>query len=243
VLQLDVRRLSGRLDAGMAFASWGELRVGLERGNVTVKQKVGDPLITDPTGKYQVGGVTARFALDTLDRRTFPGEGTYVVVKGYFAETGLGSDATYDLGSVEFQRTFTQNIRNNWTFYARAGSDFGTRAPYYDQFQQGGLFNFSGYQINELIGREYAIGALQFRRAVSLSGTSDYAVFIGSSLETGNVWQRLDGTTPNGVIIAGALFVGVSSKFGPIYLAYGHADHGVSALYLYLGSSLDFLRH
>jgi NTE family protein len=242
-LQLDVRRLSARLDAGIAFQSWGELRVGLERGSVTVKQKIGDPLVGDPTGTYQVGGVSARFGIDTLDRRIFPGEGTLLVVRGYVAQTGLGSDATYRLGSEEYQYTFTQGIRNNWTLFVRSGSDFGSHAPYYDQFQQGGLFNFSGYQINELIGREYAIGAMQFRRAVSLSGTSDYATFLGGSLETGNVWDRLDGSSPHGVIVAGAVFVGVASKLGPVYLAYGHADHGVSALYLYLGSSLDFLRH
>jgi NTE family protein len=243
VLQLDVRRLSARLDTGMALSNWGELRVGLERGTVTVKQKIGDPLVTDPTGTYQVGGVSARFGIDTLDRRIFPGAGTLLVIKGYFAETGLGSDANYRLAAEEYQATFTQGLRNNWTFYVRSGSDFGSHAPYYDQFQQGGLFNFSGYQIGELVGREYALGEVQFRRAVTLSGTSDYATFIGGSLETGNVWDRLDGTSPSGVLVAGSVFVGISSKLGPVYLAYGHADHGVSALYLYLGSSLDFLRH
>jgi NTE family protein len=241
VLQLDVRRLIGRLDAGIAFASWGELRVGVERGNVNVKQKIGDPLVTDPAGKYQLGGFSARFAIDTLDRRTFPGEGTYMLVKTYFAQTALGSDARYQLSSAEYQRTITQGTFNNWTFFVRGGSDFGSRAPYYDQFQQGGLFNFSGYQINELVGREYAIGAVQFRRAITLDATSGNATFIGTSLETGNVWQRLDGTTPHGVMLSGAVFIGMASKLGPIYLAYGHADHGVSALYLYLGSSLDFL--
>ncbi len=52
----------------------------------------------------------------------------------------------------------------------------------------------------------------------------------------------LEGTTPNGVIVSGAVFLGIASRIGPVYLAYGHSDHGVSALYLYLGSSLDFVR-
>jgi NTE family protein len=242
-LQLDVRRLSGYLDAGIAFGSWGEFRLGLERGSVTVKQKIGDPLVTDPTGTYQIGGIAARFGFDTLDRRIFPTTGSLLLVRAYDGETGLGSDANYRLASEEYQTTLSLGLRNNWTLFVRSGSDFGSHAPYYDQYQLGGLFNFSGYQINELIGREYALGVLQFRRAISVSGTSDYATFIGGSIETGNVWNRLDGTSPGGAMVAGSVFLAVSSKLGPVYLAYGHADHGVSALYLYLGSSLDFVRH
>ncbi len=226
----------------MAFGSWGELRAGLERGTIDVRQRIGDPLLTDPTGRYQTGGWDVRLVGDTLDRRVFPTSGSFLLVNGYLAETALGSDFRYQLGTFEYQHTLMQGERNNWTFLARGGSDFGSHAPFYDQFSQGGLFNFSGYQINALVGREYAMGAVQFRRAVTLSQTSGSATFIGASFETGNVWERLDGTTPNGVILSGALFLGIASKFGPVYLAYGHSDHGVSALYLYLGSSLDLAR-
>jgi NTE family protein len=242
LLQLDVRRVAGHLDAGIAFANWGELRGGLERGNVNVRQKIGNPLVTDPTGTYQTGGWTLRLAGDTLDRRVFPTHGTFFVVSGYAAETWLGAESSYQIASLDIQHTLMQGTRNNWTFLARGGSDFGSHAPYYDQFAQGGLFNFSGYPINALVGREYALGGVQFRRAVTLSATTGSATFIGASLEAGNVWERLDGTSPNGAILSGALFLGIASKFGPVYLAYGHSDHGVSALYLYLGSSLDLLR-
>ena len=39
-----------------------------------------------------------------------------------------------------------------------------------------------------------------------------------------------------------ALFLGVSSKLGPVYLAYGYSEKGQSALYLYLGSSIELMR-
>ena len=243
VLQLDVRRIAAHLDAGMALGNWGEFRVGVERGNVNVRQKIGDPLVQDPTGHFQIGAWTTQLAVDTLDRRVFPTAGSYLLVRGYFAETALGSESNYQVGSLDFSHTFLEGQRNNWTIFARGGSDFGSRAPYYDQFSQGGLFDFSGYQINGLIGREYALGGVQFRRAITLNATSGGATFLGASLETGNVWERLDGSSANGVILSGAVFLGIASKIGPVYLAYGHSDHGVSALYLYVGSSLDFLRH
>ncbi len=242
IVELDVRRIAGALDLGVALGNWGELRAGLERGNVDVRQKIGAPAVNDPTGKFQLGAATLRFAVDTLDRRVFPTDGSLILLKGYFAGPSLGAEERYDIASLQLQHTFMEGARNNWSVFLAGGSDFGTHAPYYDQFRQGGLFNFSGYQINELIGREYAIGAVQFRRAVTLSATTGSATFLGASLETGNVWERIDGTTPHGLIVSGALFLGVASKFGPVYLAYGLADHGTSAVYLYLGSSVDFLK-
>ena len=43
------------------------------------------------------------------------------------------------------------------------------------------------------------------------------------------------------MLVSGSLFLGVASKIGPVYLAYGPSEHGVSAVYLYLGSSLDLV--
>ena len=40
-------------------------------------------------------------------------------------------------------------------------------------------------------------------------------------------------------VFGGALFLAVDSKVGPIYLAYGRSEGGHSALYLYLGSSIE----
>ena len=241
-VQLDTRRAEGHLDAGTVLGNWGELRVGLMRGSVNVGTKVGDPSITAVNGKYATGGVLARFVVDNLDRRVFPTSGSYLLVSGLVAEPGLGSDFKYDTGSFEFQHTFMQGTRNNWTLVASGGSDFGTHAPYYDQFSRGGLFDFSGYQINQLVGHEFASAALQFRRAVTLNATSGAATYLGASLETGNVWERLDGTPAHGVIVSGSLFLGIASKIGPVYLAYGLSEQGVSAVYLYLGSSLELRR-
>ena len=240
--QLDVRRLEGHLDFGVALSTWGEWRFGLMRGTVNIGTKVGDPGALEQTGKFNTGALTTRFVVDTQDRRVFPTAGAFLSIEGRAAEPGLGSDYRYQTADFQYTQALTRLQRNTVTFSLRGGTDFGSNAPYYDQFSQGGLFSFSGYQINQLVGREYALGVLQWRRAVTLSGTSNAATFIGGSLETGNVWERLDKTPAHGVIVSGALFLGVASKLGPVYLAYGYSEHGVQAVYLYLGSSLDFAR-
>ena len=61
--------------------------------------------------------------------------------------------------------------------------------------------------------------------------------YLGASLEAGNVWDaRSDiGRDP---ILAGSIFVGLDSPFGPIFLGYGHDDQGNNALHLTFGSLL-----
>jgi NTE family protein len=239
VSQLDVRRYGGKLDAGMAFGSWGELRVGLIRQEVNGRENVGTPILPEP-GRSDLAGVNARFVYDTQDQRLFPTGGSYGDITGYYSTTSLGADANYNTGAIDWATTYSASSRNVWTFAVHGGSDFGSHAPYYDQFARGGLFNFSGYQLNELIGREYALAGVQFRRAVAiLTETLGTAVYVGASAEAGNVYERLDKSSSTGVLLGGALFLGVKSKLGPVYFAYGQSEGGRRALYLYLGSPID----
>jgi NTE family protein len=238
VAQLDNRRYGGELDVGAAFSSWGEYRLGLLRGSATGKLNVADPTIPNP-GQAELGGITTKFTYDTQDLRLFPTAGTHATVSGYYSTTGLGASANYETASINWSTTFSF-ARNVWTINFRGGSDFGSHAPYYDQFSQGGLFDFSGYQINELVGREYALGVVQFRRAIAyLSEAMGTAVYFGGSVEAGNVYQRLDGTPSSGALLAGSVYLGIRSKLGPVYFAWGQAEGGRRALYLYLGSPVE----
>jgi NTE family protein len=240
VSQLDTRRYGGELDGGVAFGSWGEYRVGLLRGSADGRINVASPFIPD-LGRMELGALTTRFVYDTQDLRLFPTTGSHGTLSGYFSRTALGGAANYETASFNWSTTFTGwRRRNVWTLLLSAGSDFNSHAPYYDQFSKGGLFNFSGYQVNQLVGREYALGALQFRRAVSyLAETFGTAVYVGASVEAGNVYERLDRTPSSGVLLGGSLFLGIHSALGPVYLAYGQSEGGRRAVYLYLGSSLD----
>jgi len=238
VAQLDTRRFGGELDAGVALGTWGEYRLGVLRGTADGRLNVGDPDLPEP-GRSALGGIATRFTYDTQDQRLFPTAGSYGVLKGYYSTTGLGAAVNYETASINWSTTFSTSRRNVWTVALRGGSDFGSRAPYYGQFSEGGLFNFSGYQINELLGREYALGIVQFRRAVSvLTETLGTAVYVGGTVEAGNVYERLDKTAASGALIGGSLFLGVRSKLGPVYLGYGQSEGGRRALYLYLGSAI-----
>jgi NTE family protein len=61
-------------------------------------------------------------------------------------------------------------------------------------------------------------------------------LYVGLSLEAGQVYERLDGSPATGLLPAAAVFIGADSALGPFYFAYGHAfEDDQNALYFYLG--------
>ena len=244
VAQVDTRRYGAELDGGVALGSWGEYRIGVQRGQVDTSPKVAN-LMVPTSDRNALGAVTTRLVYDSLDKRLFPTRGSFGTVNGYFSMTGLGADQTYRTASFSFQTVAPLPWRRDvLTLALRGGSDLGSDSvPFYDQFRLGGLFNFSGYQNNQLIGREYALAGVQLRhRNAYLNEVVGTAIYTGASLEAGNVYRRLFGTPAQGAVVGGSLFAAVDSKIGPIYLAYGLSQGGHSAFYLYLGSALEAFR-
>ena len=239
--QYDTRRYGGALDLGAAIGSRGEMRVGLVRQGLDETPKVGITAIPDG-GHHSIGGATARFSYDSVDKRLFATGGTRANFSAFSSQPALGADRSYK--TVAFDVSTVATWKSNvWQFILRGGSDLGTDAPFYDQFKVGGLFNFSGYRNAQLVGKEYGLAGVQYRRRFAfLNETLGTAAYAGASLEAGNVFKRMDGTPTKGTMLGGALFVAVDSKIGPVYLAYGRAEGGRAMFYLYLGSSLEVYR-
>lgn len=238
VAEFDVRRFGARLEGGAALGSWGDLRVGLLRGKVNAKKDVGEDWVKAP-GHNDVGAATARFYYDTLDKRLWATQGTLAYVSAYVSRTGLGADENYKVLDGRIGTTFSVG-RNVFTVGARGGTDMGTHAPSYDQFALGGLFQFSGYRAGQLVGREYALGLVTYRRRIGdIDQSFGTGIYAGASLEAGNVWKRLDGTSAHGALASGSLYLGVDSKLGPIYLGYGRSEGGRGTVYLYIGSAVE----
>src|SRR5690606_2147809 len=104
----------------------------------------------------------------------------------------------------------------------------------------GWQFDVCGYGVSALNGREFAIGALQLRRRVAdLNETLGTGVYVGATVEVGNVFERFDAVPSRGLLAGGSVFVGIDSRVGPIYLAYGLSQGGHHALYLYVGASIE----
>jgi NTE family protein len=60
-------------------------------------------------------------------------------------------------------------------------------------------------------------------------------VYLGASLEQGNVWNARQDISFGSARTNGSVFVGLDTILGPVYFALGLNDDGGSAYYLFLG--------
>ena len=79
-----------------------------------------------------------------------------------------------------------------------------------------------------------ALGKLITYHKVGSSFIGD--LYFGGSIESGNVWTEDEKKFDlSNLRLAGSVFIGYDTIFGPLYLAVGHADEGYNAGYFYLG--------
>ena len=88
-------------------------------------------------------------------------------------------------------------------------------APYYDQFQLGGLFKLSGLSDMQLVGQNMALGELLYYTNLSKK------LHVGCGLETGNIWNDRSEAKFEDLLWGGVVFAAVDTIIGPVYLAYG----------------------
>jgi len=206
------------------------------RGRVRGRPRVGAsnlPVVSVPVAAY-----AARIAFDRLDDPNFPNRGRAAILQAYLARRGLGSDVSYDwiLGSIV--QVFSRG-RHHFFMGTEGGTNLGSDIPFYDEFPVGGLFSLSGFKQAQLRGQLFGVArAGYYRRSGKLSGMFGRGIYVGGWLEAGNAWASSRDAGLGDLRYASTLALGVDTFFGPLFLAYGHADGGHDALYLSMGRSL-----
>jgi NTE family protein len=237
VARFRVRESVFSLAAGAELANWGEIRLGLRRGNGSNRVLIGDPTL--PSGTFDLGGAFVQFGYDRLDSAYFPKHGQALRVTWLADREALGADFDADVVQASWQIARTAE-RNSLVLSIDAGSalDDQVNSPA-ELFTLGGLFDLSGLPPDSLSGTQYGIARAIFYRKVSRGGTGffEFPAYIGFSLEGGNVWQRREDVDLGRLLAAGSLFLAAESPLGPVYLAAGLAEGGKKAFYLYLGKT------
>ncbi len=224
------RRIYG-LDLGARFGTTATLRIGLDQGgsNATAALAQG----SFPNLSQRIGAWHLKLDVDTLDRWAFPSEGQLIRLDLKNSRTALGADSSYDRGDLEVEQAFhvgEQDVQLG----ALAGSGFGTRLPVQELFPLGGFLQLSGYQQRQFLGQRYALARLITYRSLGDPGAYTRRLFVGMSLEAGNVYDRFNGNDVPGLRHSGSLFIGADTGIGPLYLGLGVAGNSRSA-YLFLG--------
>lgn len=229
VLQLNTRGVDAGM--GLALGPLGELRLTYFTGMTEPTLVVGPPL--SGLGSYRVDGTRIYGIIDQLDNPRFPRSGYLTRLDlrvgnienvGHHDTLDLKLDSAYSLHGFTLRGT------------AHVEGNTGAEQVLTNVHTLGGFLNLSGLNTNELIGERTALARVMgYQRVVSIFPTLGTGMYVGMSLETGRVWNPLFSTPYNNWVTAGSLFLGIDTVLGPLYTAYGQAEGGRRAGYLYLG--------
>ncbi|MCW5619781.1 MAG: patatin-like phospholipase family protein [Burkholderiales bacterium] len=233
VANYRIQSVGGEIDVGWTFPGYAELRLGLQRINYHYIPSVAIPLF--PEARLSSGGLVARFAADRLDSSSFPRQGYSVSGTYLHTFSALGADEEYQKVAFDALTAFSVGSHTVQLELSGGGAIDGD-LPIYDLQYLGGLFNLSGYLIDQLQGQKSILGRASYYYRLAHVPVLLKGLYVGLSLEMGQVYDRLDGASDAGLLPAAAVFIGGDSALGPFYLAYGRAlDEKLGAIYFYLG--------
>ena len=230
LFEFRVRAASLGMFAGRNFGDWGVLRFDYERGSGEVEVSTGLPIPAE--GDFDLGRLRVSLQADTLDSLRFPRRGLLTSLTWQGERESLGSDFDYDQlrFGVAKPLTWKRNTLIPALIYNTTLDDEGSLESF---FRGGGFLRLSGFQQDQLAGQHFGLLSLVYYRHVN--DFPLFPVYLGGSLESGNVWQR-EGDVFDDMRIAGSLFSGVDTPLGPLFVAYGLAEDGNDSFYLTLGS-------
>jgi len=236
--EYKVNTVRGGLDLGLQ-GRLGELRLGFFQGQLKTDAKFGILSVgaTRLVPEYDLrqGGWMGRLVLDQLDNVAFPREGFLLDGSFFLTDPAWGADDDYSKAEMKFLKPFNID-RHTATVGLFWGASPEARIPIYDLYKLGGFQRFSGYGLDQLVGSAYTMGRLVYTyRFTDLPQALGRGVYLGGSLEAGEVKNRFDPTTAGGTLFAGSLFFAADTILGPFYAAYGHAKDGTASFYIMLG--------
>jgi NTE family protein len=227
-----VQRFLVGIDVGANLGTTAQARFGYVAGKEKADPEVSSPLF-QPTDQ-RVGGLRAGLVYDTFDNWAFPRSGIHAVATGLYARQELGSDTDWERLGAQFDKAFALG-RHRLQLGLSGGSSLSSDLPAFEAFPLGGFLHLSGYGYQQFLGRKYALGRAVYSYAVGQSQLTDSAVYVGGSLEAGNVYERINGASSTGLKPAASLFLAADTPIGPAYVAVGAGESGNYAVYIFLG--------
>jgi len=228
----------GGVDFGMQFDNAAELRLGLLYGHAISQPRIGDPT-TLPSYRNTLVGSSLRLNVDTFDSPSFPTQGTYLLLNGFFPRRSLGSDISYNRLHASLGQAFGDDSDAE-LILAEAGSNLGSSMPPYEQFTLGGFLSLAGQRQGQLRGDKVAdLHFIYTHHVASLPPALGKGLYFGAGLDAGNVWQTGLPSGSDGLLYGASAFVGADTALGPLYLGLGAGKDGNRVWFLYLGIPIN----
>ncbi len=186
--------------------------------------RVGDPILG--SREFDSRTFFGEFRYDSVNDVNFPREGGTFALGWQAEREGKGTltDANADL--LVYDQLYAHSWgRNTGIMWGSAGlrtdNDVDVVRAF---FSLGGFLNMSGITPETLVGPNYAILRAIYYRQIGVGGTGflDVPVYIGASLEQGNVWNRRQDISFASSKTNGSVFLGTGHHSRPGLLRAGH---------------------
>ncbi|PKH05072.1 patatin-like phospholipase family protein [Moritella sp. Urea-trap-13] len=221
-------------ELGVIPFEWAQIAVGSYYQSGTA-EIIGTTIDSD----FDSQGWYVKTRLDSFDNISFP-------TKGFKLDADVYVDTGDYLNNNENNVFFSLDWRNAVSF-ERSTFEFKASMASYDgppisptfEVGIGGFQNLSGYGINELTGNHKGLVALIYRHRLldNNFGAFSLPLYLGASIEQGNVWNETDDISFDSTISAGSVFVALDTGIGPVMLSYGYAEGGHASGYLFIGNN------
>lgn len=215
-----------RSGLGYYYNDYGVAELGLigELGEVNFESDTYEAMGYDSLGTYLSLGY------DTLNSRNFPTKGNKLLLEIYIRKDN------YLHSQFENKEDLLTELKLDWrgalglghhTFVGIASfatvisdNEFSIRYS-----ELGGFLNLSGYQKDAIIGIHKVFSALvyQYDLGRDVPGGTGLPLYLGTSIEAGNVWQQKDVPNIDELIPSGSVYLGTDTSFGPAVIGVGYA--------------------
>jgi len=252
VAEYSVLTETAGADVGIPFGTTGELRVGFkwvhQRGDPVIAPPF-DPAVLTPsfTIKTDETGARVLFRWDSLDNPYFPRNGLRVNAEGFFGNrTTTLPTCPYGICSFDSEASSRAGLYANAAFplstngfvnlAVRAGGITKARIenPISD-FNLGGFLQLSGLRTDQVSGNYLGFARAVYYHQIGNMPLLGRGIYVGGSLEGGNVWDQRSDISASKLYGAGSVFIAADTWLGPFYFAWGHASGGQSSFYIFLG--------
>lgn len=190
-------------------------------------------------------GAYLRAGYDSLDSISFPTSGNRITLNVYVRNEDFDDlvDNNENEYSVQVEADWKGALSvGNHAFVGKASlatnNNDGLNTLHLSDL--GGFLNLSGYHKDSLTGAHKLFGAFVYQYDLgrdALLGMRDYPLYLGLSLEAGNVWYERSEVSLSDLIYASSLYIGTDTSMGPAALGFGITDMGDKSLYLFVGKA------
>jgi len=245
IAEYDLRSEKAGVDLAFRLgeqSKLGEARIGLDYNRYSIHPKLGGYLVNPdgslsslslPSGSLQQVGIKTALVIDQLSDPSFPRDGYKFAGSIFFGlnkseknyqEMSLTSEwaKSYDNHSINLKVSGAGLFQSS-TELQGIGSTLG------------GFQRLSAYQQDQFSGNYMLYGSATYLlRAVNFE-MAGQSLFLGSSLEAGNVWDTGKDISIPSLRKSLSLFAGFNSFMGPIYLGFAIGQGGAKNVFFQMG--------